>query len=362
MQFSDLPESERGPVLETLEAMKVALTTRAVGGVIDEQAYKQHRRTLLGCPAITGKLPAFLRACTTPDEFWSYIKPKFTTYAERREYIAAEFNPLIGALEGTVNELEDYLKVGEEIGRGGFGVVFRVHHKHLDLDFALKVFVPTPFDEDPAHLDRFFREARILLALNHPNIVRVYDAGLYQNRPFIRMEYFAGTDVNRVLMQHGTFSAPKAAVLAAGISEAIAHAHSRGVVHRDLKPSNVLVAPGAQLRVVDFGLGVFVEGDILSRITRTGQGVAGGSCTAPELSADPRTVDHRADIYSIGALWFIALTGKPPTGFGFERLLDEIPGVKAIYRDTLLHCLRPVDDRFQSAEELITAIRTMGTT
>jgi len=349
----DLPEAERNTLLEMLESFKNSLVSRATGGDVDQDVYRQQRKTLLGYPPLAKRLPRFVTTCRTPDEFWNFIQPKFSRYAERRQYLAEELNPLIEALEVSDTTLEEHFKLGEVVGKGGFGVVYRVHHALLDMDFAIKVFAPSFQDEDPVHLDRFFREARILFALNHPNIVRIFDVGLLEGRPYIRMEFFPGQDVNSVLSEFGNFPSRKAAVLAKGMAEALAHAHAQGVVHRDLKPSNVLVAPREKVKVVDFGLGVFVEGELLSRITRSGQGVGAGSCTAPELAANPKLVDPRSDIYSVGAVWYSVLVGQPPIGLGIEELLDRSTKLSHEYKAVLLRCLRPMESRYQSADALL---------
>jgi eukaryotic-like serine/threonine-protein kinase len=138
------------------------------------------------------------------------------------------------------------------------------------MDFAVKVLSPSFPEADGPYLDRFFLEARILLSLNHPNIVRVYDVGMFRKRAYIKMELLNGQDLNRFLQERGLIDPPEAASIALAVAEGLEHAHAKKIIHRDLKPSNIFCTDEGEVRLIDFGLGAFVEGDLISRITRTG--------------------------------------------------------------------------------------------
>jgi len=166
------------------------------------------------------------------------------------------------------------------------------------MDFAVKIFAPAFYQGGEKELERFFQEAKMLFALDHPSIIKVYDAGLLGSRPFIRMEYFNGRNLNEILIEHGVLTPQEALVMMKNLASAISHAHSKGIIHRDLKPSNVMAAAPNQFRVIDFGLGLLVENELHTRFTKTGEGTISGYYFAPELVENPKLVDRRSDIYS----------------------------------------------------------------
>ncbi len=347
--------TERESLLEIVERFKNGLMSRATGGDIDPLLYRDARKSILGAPAVADVVPRFLRTCHNPDEFWSFIKNEYGTYADRRAFIAAQLNPLLDRLDSQDKMTSAELVLGERLGAGGFGTVYRVKHKILQIDFAVKVFEPSFDDGNQPDLDRFFREARVLFTLHHPNIVRIHDAGFIGRKPFIRMECFEGLNLNDYLMKHGPMPPRKARVLAGKVADAMSHAHRRSVVHRDIKPSNVMVATGEDVRVVDFGLGAFVEADLVSRITKTGERAVGGYYTAPELIANPRLLSPSSDVYSIGAVWFTALTGRPPAGSDLAARLDEM-GSRETLLPVLRRCLASQETRFADATEMLRAM------
>lgn len=346
-------------LLDLLHQMKIGLTKRSTGGGWETEEYQRLRKTLLASP-IAAKLPAFVRFCRDLTDFWTFIQPKFAHYHERREFLAAEFAPVFDVLEqGTIAELDEY-EMGELIGRGGFGEVYKVRHVRLDLEFAVKLFAPVYGETNDGSLDRFFREARILFKLNHPNIIRVHHVGLYKRQPYIRMELFEGNTLNDVLLKFGRLPPKRARTIVRDIAEGIAHAHGEvGVIHRDLKPSNIMVAKPGRLRILDFGLGVFVEEDIVSRLTKTGESVVGGYYTAPELLQNPKLLDPRVDIYSLGAIWFTLITGRAPAGIDLADALATDSDLDEFEREIILKTLRPLTKRQASAPELLAAVESI---
>jgi hypothetical protein len=360
-----LPEpSTADDLIEVIDHLKDELIAYATNGTttLTHDEYKRSRKVILGLGESV-YVPELLRECRSLGEFWTYIKAKLGTYEERRRFLAAEFNRVLDALEehGTVGK---HLEEGEIIGEGGFGVVYRYRHTLLKMDFAVKVFAPAFSQGGEGHLERFFREARILFRMTHPNIVRVYDVGMLGRRPYIRMEFVPGRSLQAVLNDRGRIAPRHAVAIVTRVANALAYAHGEArVVHRDLKPSNVLVYPGPErelnVRVIDFGLGVFVEDDLISRITKIGEGVVAGHFTAPELSADPLLLDTRSDIYSLGAVWYNLLVGRPPSGVNAEEALYQVNGLPPEHAELLLRCLADVDHRIASAPELCDSLRRL---
>ena len=133
------------------------------------------------------------------------------------------------------------LSIGENIGRGGFGVVHKARLAHLEMDFAIKFLDPSPFNSDKAAASaRFLREAEVLLRLRHPYIVPIYGVGEHDGRPYILMEFFPGFDLHRARDEHGTPEPRAVLAFIEFIAAGLAHAHEQGVIHRDIKPSNLM--------------------------------------------------------------------------------------------------------------------------
>ncbi|RAV19464.1 serine/threonine protein kinase [Paenibacillus contaminans] len=348
-------------LLNQVEKLKENLINKATGNEvgITHDEFKNIRRNLMTIPHLKEKLPDFVITYRDMTEFWDFIKEKFNSYKERRNYIIAAFNPLLDSLELSDSSLIfDYDKI-DRLGNGGFGEVFRYKHKLLDVDFAFKIFSPMFLSEDEGSLQRFFQEARILLDLNHPNIVKFYDLGILNNTPFIRMELIDGINLVQLLINKGIQSPIEALEIIEQVAKAISYAHHKGkVVHRDLKPSNIMINREGIVKVIDFGLGIFLEKDLQSRITKSNQKVAGGLYTAPELYENPKLRDERTDIYSIGAIWYELLIGKPPAGNGIG---ENLSCVSSIYKDVILTCLNDIESRYVNLEQLfgdITKIRS----
>ena len=355
--------AKRNSDLENIEEFKNCLISRATGHEIDEERYKDLRKNIVGNPIINNDLPTFIKTCHTPDEFWIFIKAKDSTYAGRRKIINEEIDPLLKKLDEKENTLEEYLKVGERIGGGGFGEVFKVHHDFINMDFSIKVFSPFLDNGDSKLKDRFFREARILFKLNHPNIVRIFDTGLLRGKPFIRMEFIDGSDLNRLLIDKGSQNPDDALKIVMKIASAIEHAHGidSGIIHRDLKPSNVMISKDGQVKVVDFGQSIFVENDIVSRITRTNEHAVGGLFIAPELNHNPMLIDVRTDIYSIGAFWYFLLSGRAPAGTNISHtLLQSCPEISQVQLTMILKCLADSDSRYSSVGDLLKEMRSVN--
>lgn len=342
-------------LFEIVETLKEGLVSYSSGNSTDlnNDEYKRLRKILLSTEKLSNKLPEFIKQYRSLDEFWSYIKGVSDSYAGRRQYLGEVFNPLLDELEtGNATTTNDYFEL-EVIGSGGFGEVKRMKHNLLNMDFAFKFFSPIFSNDDERNLERFFREAQILFRLNHQNIIKIYDVGLLGNKPFIRMELFEGKNLNQVLKDHGRFPINKSIDLTIELADALSHAHGIGIVHRDIRPSNIMIARPRQVRVIDFGLGIYLENELTSRLTKTGHNIAGGHFTAPELISNPKLIDPRTDIYSLGAVWYNLITGSVPAGSKIRETLYSVEGMNEEVAEIILKCLEDIDGRYQSMQELI---------
>ena len=211
--------------------------------------------------------------------------------------------------------------VVEKLGEGGMGAVYKARDERLDRFVALKV-LPADKMSDPERRRRFTQEARSASALNHPNIVTIYDIGHADGVHYIAMEYVAGRTLSELIGRRG-LPLRKALSLAAQIAEGLGKAHAAGIVHRDLKPSNIMVTPDGLVKILDFGLAKLVEaaeppGDAaatmtMTRTPATEEGVILGTVAymSPE-QAEGKPVDARSDIFSFGSVLYEMLSGRRP--------------------------------------------------
>ena len=205
------------------------------------------------------------------------------------------------------------LEIGELLGRGGMGVVYKARQKSLDRIVALKL-LTVGTDADPAFAERFEREARALATLSHANIVAVYDSGRSGDWYYLVMEFVDGTDL-RQMERAGRIEPREALAIVAQVCDALQYAHDRGVVHRDIKPENILVDRKGNVKIADFGLAKLLgaEQDAYA-LTRSDQAMGTLHYMAPEQVEKPLAVDHRADIFSLGVVFYELLTGELPLG------------------------------------------------
>jgi predicted Ser/Thr protein kinase len=205
------------------------------------------------------------------------------------------------------------LEILEFIGQGGMGFVLKARQPNLDRIVALKL-LPESLAADPHFAERFNREARFLARLNHPNIVAVHDFGKAGGFYFLLMEYVDGLNL-RQAMRAGRFSPDAALAIVPKICEALQYAHEQGVLHRDIKPENLLLDTKGRIKIADFGIAKLI-GEEQAPVTLTGTGSSLGTphYMAPEQLENPGQVDHRADIYSLGVVFYEMLTGELPIG------------------------------------------------
>jgi serine/threonine protein kinase len=209
------------------------------------------------------------------------------------------------------------LEILECLGRGGMGVVYKARQKSLNRIVALKLLAPERV-RDAQFAERFTREAQTLAALNHPNIVTIYDFGQAGGFYFLLMEFVDGVNL-RQLLRARKFTPEEALAIVPPLCDALQRAHDRGIVHRDIKPENLLLDKDGRVKVADFGIAKMLgttdagKGGGASapgNTTQTAVGTPGYS--APEQKTDPQRVDSRADIYSLGVVFYEMLTGELP--------------------------------------------------
>jgi len=215
-----------------------------------------------------------------------------------------------------INELAPLfpqLEILDLIGHGGMGAVYKARQLGLNRIVALKI-LPRDTGTNARFADRFTREARALASLSHPNIVALHDFGETEGLFYFVMEYVDGTNLRQV-MQDGKLSASEALGIVPKVCDALQFAHEEGIVHRDVKPENILLDKKGRVKIADFGLAkLLVAGDQLTNLTATRQVIGTPHYMAPEQMERPLEVDHRADIYSLGVVFYEMLTGELPLG------------------------------------------------
>ena len=250
------------------------------------------------------------------------------------------------------------LEILELIGQGGMGFVFKARQPKLERLVALKI-LPQALAADPAFAERFSREARLLARLNHPNIVAIHDFGQAGGYFYLLMEFVDGVNL-RQAMRAGRFTPAQALVVVPKICEALQFAHDEGILHRDIKPENILVDVRGRVKIADFGIAKLV-GDAQPEGTLTGSGATLGTphYMAPEQLEKPGSVDHRADIYSLGVVFYEMLTGELPLG-RFQPPSQKVE-VDVRLDQVVLHALeKDPSRRYQHASQVRTAVETIS--
>jgi serine/threonine protein kinase len=320
--------------------------------------------------------------------------------------------PFVPPIVAELAPLFPQLEILELIGKGGMGAVYRARQKQLDRIVALKI-LPPGIGEDPAFAERFAREAKALAKLNHPGIVTLYEFGQVQlprssgresapsgasgGQPnqsrltsaateqgglfFFLMEFVDGVNL-RQLLHAGRISAREALAIVPQICDALQFAHDQGIVHRDIKPENILLDRRGRVKVADFGLAKIVEGGAgspqpaagspteagahgvtrpTSELTDAGKIMGTPQYMSPEQRENPAEVDHRADIYALGVVFYQMLTGElpgkplqpPSKKVQIDVRLDEVV-LRALEKKPEL--------RYQQASVLKTQVETIATT
>lgn len=250
------------------------------------------------------------------------------------------------------------LEILELLGQGGMGSVYKARQKGLDRLVAVKV-LPPEIGQDGAFAERFAREAKALARLSHNHIVSVYDFGQADGLFYIVMEYVDGVNLRQTI-QTGKLAPEQALAIVPQICEALQFAHDEGIVHRDIKPENILVDKRGRVKIADFGLAKLLGQDAGDHLlTATHQVMGTLRYMAPEQMQGSREVDHRADIYSLGVIFYELLTGELPMGkfaapskkVQIDVRLDEIV-LRALEQDP--------EQRYQQASEVRTDVQSVS--
>lgn len=241
----------------------------------------------------------------------------------------------------------------EVIGAGGMATVYRVFDAHENVDRAMKILKETATRRSKTR-SRFLTEARTMAQLNHPHIISIYDVGEDDGYYYFVMELAEGGALNQQMRRLGRLQAQTAMRYAFEALSALEHAHQAGVVHRDIKPHNILLAANDTVRLTDFGIARILNDAESLRITGTGDMLGTLAYMAPEQRLDPRSVGPQADIYSVGAMLYLAITGRRPLELGMGRLdaaiYERLPTpVREVVRHATAH---QAEDRYPTARAM----------
>ena len=268
--------------------------------------------------------------------------------AERRAKRRAV--PSLAELARRFPELEIVAMVGE----GGMGAVYEARQPKIERRVALKVLALDPRD-DPTFAERFRREAIVLARLDHAHIVKLFDFGERDGLFFLLLEFVDGTNL-RTLLKQGLLAPKQALAIVPQMCAALQYAHDEGIVHRDVKPENVLIDKQGRVKIADFGLAKLVDADPSDfSLTDVGQVMGTPHYMAPEQLRGARDVDHRADIYSLGVVFYEMLTGELPRG-NFELPSKRIEVDVRLDEIVLKSLERAPERRYQHALEIKTDV------
>ena len=289
-----------------------------------------------------GERSAFLnQACSSDQSLRQEVETLLASSDDVRSSFLLQFSgPRVTLTAGT--KLGEY-EVKSLLGSGGMGEVYRARDARLGRDVAIKV-LPSFVSSDPNRLRRFEQEARAAAALNHPNILAVYQMGTYEGAPYLVSELLEGETL-REPMKRGRLSVRRAIDYGVQIARGLAAAHEKGIVHRDLKPENLFVTKDGRVKILDFGLAKLTqpqsssEHSALTQTEGTEAGVVMGTVgyMSPE-QVRGQGADHRADIFAFGAILYEMLAGKrafqkPTSPETMTAILNEDPpGLSGSYQ------------------------------
>lgn len=264
------------------------------------------------------------------------------------------------------------LEIERLLGCGGMGAVYKARQKNLDRSVALKI-LPPDIGRDPAFAQRFAREAKALAKLNHPNIVTLYEFGQANELFYFLMEYVDGVNLRQLILE-GRVASREALAIVPQICDALQYAHDQGIVHRDIKPENILLDRRGRVKVADFGLAKLVRAtdqtepakrsdvpDLRAEAPQPSLVMGTPAYMAPEQRERPAEVDHRADIYSLGVVFYQMLTGELP-GKSLEAPSKKVT-IDVRLDEVVLRALeQKPEHRYQQVSEVRTSLETINTT
>ncbi|HET6574152.1 MAG TPA: serine/threonine-protein kinase [Fimbriiglobus sp.] len=259
--------------------------------------------------------------------------------------------------------------IRDQLGQGGMGTVYLAEHATLRRRVAIKVLSAVE-GEHPVAVERFVREARAAAALDHPNIVRIFDIGQTGSMHYLVMEHVDGQTLDKLVQQSGPIACGRAVEYVTQAAAGLQHAYEKGFVHRDIKPANLMLARDGTVKILDMGLArSFNPDDKLTEVLDHGAVVGTADYISPEQAMNSPDLDIRADLYSLGASFFTLVTGRPPfEGNTTQKLLQHQmksapalvsidktfpPGLSAVVERMLA---KTPGDRFQTPAELIAAL------
>jgi len=254
------------------------------------------------------------------------------------------------------------------LGRGGMATTYRASRATDGFEVAIKVPHEGCFT-DPTYRERFLREGRLGEQLHHPRIVRIFEANEQDGRPFLAMELLSGRTVKQELRERGPLAVRRAVEIAADIAEALDYAHVKGVVHRDLKPENVMLLPDGSVKVMDFGIARLTGQEGLT----SSQFFLGTPLYAAPEMIEPRSIDHRVDLYSLGIILYEMLQGTVPFAADSpfkvlqmhqrdplpDRSRLPVPVPERVWSVVERLCAKQPDDRYPSAEALLVELHAL---
>ncbi len=273
-----------------------------------------------------------------------------------------------------IEVLGERYQLQNPIGRGGMATIYRGLDRRMDRVVAIKV-LREVYSTDPKFVTRFQREAKAASALQHPNIVQVYDYGQTNGNYFIVMELVEGTDLRRYLRSRGVLDIDRAVIIAHDVALGLGAAHRRGIVHRDVKPQNILVGRDGSIKLTDFGIASVYKDINAERLTTTGMTLGTVQYYAPE-QAQGEIVNPAADVYALGIVMYEMLTGRPPfdgdtpVAVAMQHIQDiplppshMNPNIPPALEEIILRCLEKVPEmRFQDGNVLARALEMLGET
>jgi eukaryotic-like serine/threonine-protein kinase len=296
------------------------------------------------------------------------------TWPAHRQYWAAP--PAVGYTARSVNgTIVGSYRIVDTVSVGGMGTVYRAEHTLIGRLAAVKILHPE-LCANRSMVNRFFNEARATTSIKHPGIVEVFDFGyMPSGHAYLIMEFLEGMPLSHRVRQRGAVSEGEAALLLRSVCIALAAAHDKGIVHRDLKPDNIFVIPdpdsvlGERTKILDFGIAKLSDLGLAGGTTKTGAVMGTPTYMSPEQCRGTGDVDHRADLYSIGCIFYELVTGRPPfisagagEAIGSHLFVTPEPPSRhaalSAETDALIIKLlaKPPEQRVQSAKELVSLL------
>ncbi|MEW6111079.1 MAG: serine/threonine-protein kinase [Thermodesulfobacteriota bacterium] len=344
--------------LDLLEALRrIALQVEAHPEVPSDRTFAAEAAFRVTPPVARASPPA---PGTPPDQSPAHAEEPSAGWEQTRldsDRPASDQRP---ATKSPIDRLEigqilmDRYEVLDLLGVGGMGAVYRAYDQNLGKQIAIKVLLPHFLDNSVAR-ERFFLEAKISVALSHPNIVNVFDLQREGTFYFLAMELLEGHSLREEMkkrrLQKNRFSIPEIMQVAKSICDALSYAHQYSV-HRDVKPENVWLCKDGTIKLMDFGIARMLDSD---RVTMTMAGTGTAYYMAPEQLKGAKDLDHRADQYSVAVMLYEMLTGDVPTGRmeSARNLRNDTPKKMSAALDQALSV--KATDRFPSMDQFLQA-------